>query len=60
METQEAGDTASHAYDICHRLELLDKGTGSYPVFPESVGLFAEFYTPAFERIPPPEAECGI
>ena len=44
-------------YDICHRLELLYKGTGSVPIFPATVELLAEFYTPAFERIPPPEAD---
>ena len=48
---------ATQKYDICHRLELIYKGTGSFPIFAASVELLAEFYTPAFERIPPPEAE---
>ena len=47
---------ATQKYDICHRLELIYKGTGSFPIFPSSIELLAEFYTPAFERIPPPEA----
>ena len=49
---------ALQKYDICHRLELLlYKGTGSFPIFAETVELLTEFYTPAFERIPPPEAD---
>ena len=48
---------ATQKYDICHRLELIYKGTGSFPIFAASIELLAEFYTPAFERIPPPEAE---
>ena len=48
---------ATQKYDICHRLELIHKGTGSFPIFAASVELLAEFYTPAFERIPPPEAD---
>ena len=46
---------ATQKYDICHRLELIYNGTGSFPIFPSSIELLAEFYTPAFERIPPPE-----
>ena len=30
---------------------------GSYPIFAETVELLAKFYTPAFERIPPPEVD---
>ena len=48
---------ATQKYDICHRLELIYKGTGSFPIFAASIELLAELYTPAFERIPPPEAE---
>ena len=48
---------ATQKYDICHRLELIYHGSGSFPIFADSVELLAEFYTPAFERIPPPEAD---
>ena len=39
------------------RLELIYKGTGAYPIFAETVELLAEFYSPAFERIPPLEVD---
>ena len=48
---------ATQKYDICHRLELIYNGTGSFPIFAETVELLAEFYTPAFKRIPPPEVD---
>ena len=48
---------ATQQYDICHRLGLLYQGTGSFPIFPKTVELLAEFYTPAFERISPPDVE---
>ena len=36
---------ATQKYDICHRLELIYKGTGSFPIFAASIELLAEFYT---------------